>query len=138
MTDQKILVGVSERTFAEHSGSLGPGIRMVPVPASNSLPRVDLDGRVFIAWRRQWDRTSWVSALLDNLPELRWVHTDTAGVDRLLPAVFAKVHPTWATPHFSILVLGMAASGLSIAVQAGKSLRGACFIPILERRLASG
>ena len=48
-----------------------------------------------------------------------------AGVDHLLPAVFARVHPRWATPHFSILLLGAIASFLIIAVQTGESVRGA-------------
>ena len=48
-----------------------------------------------------------------------------AGVDELLPAVFARVHPRWATPHFSILLLGAIASFLIIAVQTGESVRGA-------------
>jgi amino acid transporter len=48
-----------------------------------------------------------------------------AGVDHLLPAVFARVHPRWATPHYSILSLGIVASFLIIAVQTGDSLRGA-------------
>ena len=48
-----------------------------------------------------------------------------AGVDHLLPAVFARVHPRWATPHCSILLLGLVASFFVIGVQAGESLRGA-------------
>ena len=48
-----------------------------------------------------------------------------AGVDHLLPPIFARIHPRWATPHFSILLLGWVATVLIIAVQAGDSLRGA-------------
>jgi amino acid transporter len=47
------------------------------------------------------------------------------GVDRLLPASFARVHPRWGTPHFSILLLGVVASFLLIAMQAGDSLAAA-------------
>ena len=48
-----------------------------------------------------------------------------AGVDHLLPAAFAKIHPRWATPYISILALGGLASGLLIATQFGDTLRGA-------------
>lgn len=48
-----------------------------------------------------------------------------AGVDHLLPAAFAKVHPRWATPHFSILVLGAVASLLLVAMQLGDTMRAA-------------
>jgi len=48
-----------------------------------------------------------------------------AGVDHLLPAAFAKIHPRWATPYISILTLGVLASGLLIAIQYGDTIRGA-------------
>jgi amino acid transporter len=48
-----------------------------------------------------------------------------AGVDHLLPAAFARVHSRWATPHVSILVLGLVASCVLIAIQAGDGVRGA-------------
>ena len=48
-----------------------------------------------------------------------------AGVDHLLPAAFAKLHPRWATPYISILVLGLAASGLLILLQLGDTIRAA-------------
>ena len=47
------------------------------------------------------------------------------GVDHLLPAVFARVHPRWGTPHISILVLGGVASFLLVAIQLGDTLRAA-------------
>lgn len=46
-----------------------------------------------------------------------------AGVDRLLPSTFGKLHPRWGTPHISILVLGMTSSFLLIACQLGDSVR---------------
>lgn len=46
-----------------------------------------------------------------------------AGVDRLLPAAFGKIHPRWGTPHISILVLGMTSSFLLIIYQIGDSVR---------------
>jgi amino acid transporter len=48
-----------------------------------------------------------------------------AGMDNLLPAAFARVHPRWATPHVSILLLGIVASVLIIAVQTGDTMMGA-------------
>jgi amino acid transporter len=47
------------------------------------------------------------------------------GVDHLLPAVFARVHPRWGTPHVSILVFGGVASLLLITIQLGDTLRAA-------------
>jgi phosphoglycerate dehydrogenase-like enzyme len=38
---------------------------------------------VDVLWRRQSDRTHWAVSAMDALPELRWVHSDPVGVDRL-------------------------------------------------------
>jgi amino acid transporter len=48
-----------------------------------------------------------------------------AGVDGLLPKAFARVHPRWGTPYYSILALGAVASFLLIAVQIGDTMRAA-------------
>jgi glutamate:GABA antiporter len=48
-----------------------------------------------------------------------------AGVDGLLPKVFARVHPRWGTPHYSILALGVVASFLLVAIQIGDTMRAA-------------
>jgi amino acid transporter len=48
-----------------------------------------------------------------------------AGVDKLLPAWFAKIHPRWATPWISMLTFGVVASVLLIAVQLGDTARAA-------------
>jgi glutamate:GABA antiporter len=48
-----------------------------------------------------------------------------AGVDHLLPAVFAKIHPRWNTPHVSIISFGFLASALLIALQFGDTVRAA-------------
>lgn len=45
-----------------------------------------------------------------------------AGVDRLLPEAFARLHPRWATPYIAILVFGGVASVLLVAVQFGDTL----------------
>jgi amino acid transporter len=48
-----------------------------------------------------------------------------AGVDRLLPAAFGKVHPRWGTPYVSILLLGLVATFLLGTYQFGDTLRAA-------------
>jgi amino acid transporter len=48
-----------------------------------------------------------------------------AGVDHLMPGAFARVHPKWGTPHISILVFGLVASFLLVAIQVGDTLRAA-------------
>jgi amino acid transporter len=46
-----------------------------------------------------------------------------AGVDRLLPAAFGRVHPRWGTPYVSILALGLVATLLLVAYQLGDTMR---------------
>jgi amino acid transporter len=48
-----------------------------------------------------------------------------AGVDQLLPAVFARLHPRWSTPYVAILTLGLAASALLFLLQLGDTIRAA-------------
>jgi len=48
-----------------------------------------------------------------------------AGVDRLLPAAFGKVHPRWGTPYVAILALGLVATSLLVVYQLGDSMRAA-------------
>ena len=48
-----------------------------------------------------------------------------ASVDHLLPPAFGKIHPRWATPYVSILVLGVLASVLLILSQFGDTARAA-------------
>jgi amino acid transporter len=45
-----------------------------------------------------------------------------AGVDHLLPAAFARVHPRWKTPYVSILTFGATASALLVLIQLGDTL----------------
>lgn len=47
------------------------------------------------------------------------------GIDRLLPPVFAKVHPKWGTPYVAILVQGGLGAVLCILGQAGTGVKGA-------------
>ena len=46
-----------------------------------------------------------------------------AGVDRLLPAAFGRVHPRWGTPYVSILALGIVATFLLVIYQLGDTMR---------------
>ena len=48
-----------------------------------------------------------------------------AGVDGLLPRAFARVHPTWGTPHVCIVVFGAVSSFLLLAMQLGDTMRAA-------------
>jgi amino acid transporter len=48
-----------------------------------------------------------------------------AGVDHLLPAAFAKIHPRWNTPYVSIITFGILASGLLVVLQFGDTMRAA-------------
>jgi len=48
-----------------------------------------------------------------------------AGVDRLLPTAFGRIHPRWGTPYISILALGAVATFLLVAIQLGDTLRAA-------------
>ncbi len=48
-----------------------------------------------------------------------------AGVDRLLPAAFGKIHPRWGTPYISILTFVVVTSLLLIITQIGDSMRAA-------------
>ncbi len=60
-----------------------------------------------------------------------------AGVDHLMPAAFARVHPRWSTPYVSILAFGGVASVLLIVVQLGDSLRAA-YQALLSLMVLSG
>lgn len=46
-----------------------------------------------------------------------------AGMDRLLPAAFGKIHPRWGTPYVSILALGLVATFLLVVYQLGDTMR---------------
>lgn len=48
-----------------------------------------------------------------------------AGVDRLLPEAFARVHPTWQTPHVALLVQGALATVFVVTGLAGATVRDA-------------
>lgn len=45
------------------------------------------------------------------------------GLDRYLPASFAKLHPRWGTPHVALLTQGAACTVFLMAMQIGENLR---------------
>ena len=47
------------------------------------------------------------------------------GIDRLLPPVFARVHPKWGTPYVAILLQGGLGAVFCILGQAGTGVKGA-------------
>ncbi len=48
-----------------------------------------------------------------------------AGLDRYLPAAFARVHPKWGTPHVALLVQAICGAIFIVLSQAGTSVYGA-------------
>jgi amino acid transporter len=48
-----------------------------------------------------------------------------AGIDRALPAAFARVHPRWETPYVSLVVQGVLATAFVIAGLVGATVRDA-------------
>jgi amino acid transporter len=47
------------------------------------------------------------------------------GLDRYLPAAFARIHPRWRTPYISLLVQVVAATALLLMAQFGETVRSA-------------
>jgi glutamate:GABA antiporter len=47
------------------------------------------------------------------------------GIDRFLPAAFARLHPRWGTPYVPLLIQGGCAAVFVLLGQAGMSVRGA-------------
>lgn len=62
-----------------------------------------------------------VSAWLASTSRLPFV----AGVDRALPASFARLHPRWGTPWVSLVVAAVGAALFACLGQAGTSVKGA-------------
>ena len=48
-----------------------------------------------------------------------------AGIDRYLPAAFARIHPRWNTPYVAVLVYGLTGMVFAFLGQAGTSVKGA-------------
>jgi amino acid transporter len=48
-----------------------------------------------------------------------------AGIDRFLPAAFARVHPAWGTPHVALAVQAAVSAIVVVLGQAGTTVRGA-------------
>ncbi|MEU4385396.1 D-2-hydroxyacid dehydrogenase [Promicromonospora sp. NPDC023805] len=73
MTATRLDVLVSTETLARIGPDPHPRVRLWTEPGSGCSA----------VWRRQSDRTAWLLGVVDSLPGVEWVHTDTAGVDRL-------------------------------------------------------
>ena len=48
-----------------------------------------------------------------------------AGVDRVLPPAFGRIHPRWGTPHVALLVQAVLVAGVAVLGQAGATVREA-------------
>lgn len=77
-----LLVGVSAQT-ARNAGNLDVPWLRLDVLGSKELEAPS------VIWRRQHDATAWLLEAIDATPSVRWVHTDTSGVDRLPLDMFA-------------------------------------------------
>ena len=62
-----------------------------------------------------------VGAYLAAMARLPFV----VGIDRYLPAVFARVHPRWGTPYVALIAQGVCTVLFVVMSQAGSSIRGA-------------
>jgi amino acid transporter len=60
-----------------------------------------------------------------------------AGVDKLLPEAFGKIHPRWGTPYVSILTFAVVTSGLLVVTQFGDTMKAA-YQTILSLMVISG
>jgi glutamate:GABA antiporter len=59
------------------------------------------------------------------------------GIDRYLPAAFARVHPRWGTPHVSLIAQALCTVIFVVMGQAGSSIRGAYQILISTTIIAT-
>ena len=62
-----------------------------------------------------------VGAWLASVARLPFV----VGLDRHLPAAFARLHPRWGTPYWALIVQTVGAALFTLLGQAGSSVRGA-------------
>ena len=62
-----------------------------------------------------------VGAYLGAMSRLPFV----VGIDRYLPAAFARVHPRWGTPYVALIVQALCTVLFVVMSQAGSSIRGA-------------
>lgn len=83
MNDDLLVVGVSSAT-ADKLGHAErpPGVRFVVVEVAPST--------IEVVWRRQHDRTAWLVGAVEAVRSVRWVHTDTVGIDRLSTEPFVS------------------------------------------------
>lgn len=119
-----LTVGVSPETAAELGTELRPWLRLRPV--------AEHDPDLRVVWRRQTDRTAWLLTALHACPSVRWVHTDTTGIDRMPLKLFDQraitlsnargVHAV-AVSEWALGALIMAAKRLDTVVRRSDSRR---------------
>lgn len=93
MTTTVPFVGVSPETKKQMADCRFPHANLVTLRTSTqglSINATTPADSVQIVWRRQHDRTAWVTAVVEHLPQVQWVHTDTVGIDRLPLSSFAQ------------------------------------------------
>lgn len=77
-----LVVGVSEATASRLGEVNLPWLQFEIIDPQTTSAEV--------IWRRQHDRTAWLVSAVESIPQVRWVHTDTAGIDRLPLKLFAS------------------------------------------------
>jgi phosphoglycerate dehydrogenase-like enzyme len=88
---RELAVGVSPGTFEELGPTPRPWLRLIALHGADGQAAAGDDADegeragpdVEVLWRRQRDATAWAVQALRDRPAIRWLHTDTAGVDRL-------------------------------------------------------
>lgn len=117
---------------------LGTAAMLVALPAAtvsvtNGLPQATaaLVSRLGAAWLAPTAALIAALITLGNLGGVgAWIAGTAripfvAGVDRVLPAAFGKVHPRWRTPHVALLVQGGVATLFVVTGLLGASVRDA-------------
>jgi len=117
---------------------VGTAAMLVALPAetvsvTNGMPQAiaALTGRLGSAWLAPAAAVVAALLTLGNLGGVgAWIAGTAripfvAGVDRVLPAAFGKVHPRWQTPHVALLVQGGVATLFILAGLVGSTVRDA-------------
>ena len=117
---------------------VGTAAMLVALPAetvsvTNGMPQATaaLTGRLGSAWLAPAAAVVAALLTLGNLGGVgAWIAGTAripfvAGVDRVLPAAFGKVHPRWQTPHVALLVQGGVATLFILAGLVGSTVRDA-------------
>lgn len=115
-----IIVAVPAAEISPISGAIGPLVAVASHAGWNWLPAL---GAVLVSFAVTGGVLAWLGATA-RLPLV-------AGMDRFLPAAFARLHPAHGTPHVAIIWQAVLATVLIVASQAGATVREA-FLMLLE------